>query len=76
MSLSIANIKALLAAEYPQATQDVHNFMSWIEGKEAEIKAAETEFQGLITRQQMLGQTLVRAGYTVSAGTIAAPAAA
>jgi hypothetical protein len=75
MTLSFTSIKTLLASEYPQATQDVHNFVAWIEGKEAEIKAAETEFQGLITRQQALGAALTRAGYTVNAGSITAPAA-
>lgn len=72
--LSIASIKTLLAAELPSASAEVHNFISWIENKDAELRAAETEFTALVERQKVLAATLLRAGYTVNAGTMTAPA--
>lgn len=72
--LSLNAIKNLIAAEMPQASAEVHNFVTWIESKENEILAAETEFNNLIARQQALGAALTRAGYTVNAGTLTKPA--
>jgi len=42
MSISVAQIKDFVAREYTQATQEVQNFIAWLEQKDAQITAAKT----------------------------------
>ena len=39
--VTIAQIKDFVAKEYTQATQEVHNFIAWLEQKDNQIEAAK-----------------------------------
>jgi hypothetical protein len=41
MSVSITQIKDFIAREYTQASAEVHNFISWLEQKDAQLAAAK-----------------------------------
>lgn len=39
--MTMQQIKDAMAREFPQATQEVHNFLSWMENKTNQLSAAE-----------------------------------
>ena len=41
MSVSVNQIKDFVAREYTQATQEVHNFIAWLEAKDNQLQAAK-----------------------------------
>ena len=58
---TLTDIKTWLAKEYTQATQEVHNFISWVEQKDNQIESAKA--------------VLEANGYTVTPKTAVAAAA-
>ena len=42
MAVSIPQIKDFIAREYTSATQEVQNFVAWLEQKDAQLQAAKT----------------------------------
>jgi hypothetical protein len=41
MAVSIPQIKDFISREYTSATQEVHNFVAWLEQKDAQLAAAK-----------------------------------
>jgi hypothetical protein len=42
MAVSVTQIKDFIAREYTAATQEVHNFVAWLEQKDAQLAAAKS----------------------------------
>jgi len=40
-AITVATMKDWIAREYTQATQEVHNFIAWVEQKDNQIESAK-----------------------------------
>jgi hypothetical protein len=63
--MHMSQIKNYVQTEFPSATAEVHQFIAWLEGKDAELKNA-------VAAMQTAKPVLEKAGYTV---TVTPPAA-